>query len=185
MLSLVLLLSLIFCLLWWFPFHLLFFFYIIFSFLMWTILKVFNEFVTILLLFSALVFGHEACGVLTPPPGIEPAPWGGRRSLNHWTTRAVHPLCIYDLSLSPLAFISPLLPSIFCFCVTIATLSLPKPTSLMIIFLSFWTKIGVSIFQCLKEISFWMWFLPEIKHSPHAYPSMQHFPVSPSSSPDL
>ena len=27
--------------------------------------------------------------------------------------------------------------------------------------------------------------LPEIKHSPHAYPSMQHFPVSPSSSPDL
>lgn len=32
--------------------------------------------------------------------------------------------------------------------------------------------------QRLKEISFWMWFLPEIKHSPHAYPSMQHFPVS-------
>ena len=123
--------------------------------------------------------------VLAPWPGIEPAPWGGRQSFNHWATRGVHPLCIYDLSLSALAFLSPLLPSIFCFCATIATLSLPKLTFLIIIFLPFWTKIGMSISQYLKEISFWMWFLPEIKHSPHAYPSMQHFPVSPSSSPDL
>ena len=43
-------------------------------FLMWTILKVFIEFVTILLLFYVLVFGPEACGILAPRPGIEPAP---------------------------------------------------------------------------------------------------------------
>ena len=34
-----------------------------FFFLMWTILKVFIEFVTILLPFNLLVFGHEACGI--------------------------------------------------------------------------------------------------------------------------
>ena len=39
---------------------------------MWTIFKVFIEFVTILLLFYVL--GHEACGILAPQPGIEPAP---------------------------------------------------------------------------------------------------------------
>ena len=34
---------------------------------MWTILKVFIEFVTILLLFYVLVFfGREACGILDP-----------------------------------------------------------------------------------------------------------------------
>ena len=36
---------------------------------MWTIFKVFIEFVTTLLL-----FGCEACGILAPRPGIEPAP---------------------------------------------------------------------------------------------------------------
>ena len=133
---------------------------------MWIIFIVFNEFVTILLLFSALFFGPEACGLLTPWPVIEPAPWGRRQSLNHWTTRGVHPLCIYNVSLSPLALISPLLPSTFCFCATIATLSLPKLTSLIIIFLPFWTKIGVSIFQCLKEISFWMWFYLKLSTLP-------------------
>ena len=39
---------------------------------MWTIFKVFIEFVTILLLCH--VFGGEACGNLAPQPGIEPAP---------------------------------------------------------------------------------------------------------------
>ena len=38
---------------------------------MWTIFKVFIEFVTILLLFYVLVYGPEACGILTPQPGIE------------------------------------------------------------------------------------------------------------------
>ena len=42
---------------------------------MWTILKVFIEFVTVLFLFYVLVFfGHEACGILAPWPGIEPVP---------------------------------------------------------------------------------------------------------------
>ena len=39
---------------------------------MWTIFKVFIEFVTVLLLFW--FFGREACGILAPRPGIEPAP---------------------------------------------------------------------------------------------------------------
>ena len=42
---------------------------------MWTIFfKVFIEFVTILLLFYVLVFDREACGILAPRSGIEPAP---------------------------------------------------------------------------------------------------------------
>ena len=42
---------------------------------MWTIFKVFIEFVTILLLFYVFgFFGHEACGILAPWPGIEPIP---------------------------------------------------------------------------------------------------------------
>ena len=41
---------------------------------MWTIFKVFIEFVTILLLFSVFwFFGCKACGILAPQPGIEPA----------------------------------------------------------------------------------------------------------------
>ena len=44
-------------------------------FLMWTIFKVFIEFVPILLLFLYFgFFGREACGILAPQPGIEPAP---------------------------------------------------------------------------------------------------------------
>ena len=40
---------------------------------MWTIFKVFTEFVTILFLFYILFFGQEACEILVPWPGIEPA----------------------------------------------------------------------------------------------------------------
>ena len=43
-------------------------------FLMWTILKVFIEFVTILLLLMFWFFGHEACEFLVSQPGLEPAP---------------------------------------------------------------------------------------------------------------
>ena len=43
-----------------------------FFFLMWTILKIFIEFVTILLLFYVLFFW--ACGILGPQPGIKPTP---------------------------------------------------------------------------------------------------------------
>ena len=40
-------------------------------FLMWTILKVFIDFVTILLLSSGSL-DTEACGILAPQPGINP-----------------------------------------------------------------------------------------------------------------
>ena len=53
-------------------------FLFLFEFLMWTIFKVFVEFVTTLLLFYGFgffSFGHKSCGLLAPPrPGIEPAP---------------------------------------------------------------------------------------------------------------
>ena len=41
---------------------------------MWTILKVFIEFVTILLLFYVLFFGLEVHRILAPQAGIELAP---------------------------------------------------------------------------------------------------------------
>ena len=44
-----------------------------FFFWMWTIFKVLIEFVTILFLFYIWFFGHEACGLLVPWPGIKPA----------------------------------------------------------------------------------------------------------------
>ena len=37
-------------------------------------LEAFIDFVTILLLFYVLFFGREACGILGPQPGFEPAP---------------------------------------------------------------------------------------------------------------
>ena len=40
---------------------------------MWTIFKVFIEFVTKLLCFMFWFFGCKACGILAPRPGIEPA----------------------------------------------------------------------------------------------------------------
>ena len=51
----------------------------IFFFLMQTIVKVFIEFVTILLLLFMFWFlGCRACGILTPRPGIQPALHLGR-----------------------------------------------------------------------------------------------------------
>ena len=42
---------------------------------MWTIFKIFLEFVTVLLWIYVSVFlGLQACGILVPWPGIEPAP---------------------------------------------------------------------------------------------------------------
>ena len=41
---------------------------------MWTIFKVFVEFVTILHLFYVLDFGLKASEILHPQPGIEPTP---------------------------------------------------------------------------------------------------------------
>ena len=55
--------------------------------------KVFIEFVAVLLLFYVFVFsGQEACGILAPRLGIEPATPALGSSLNHWTTRGV-PKC--------------------------------------------------------------------------------------------
>ena len=67
---------------------------------MWTIFKVFTEFVTMLLLFYVLVFFiRGAGGILAPWPGIEPTlPAFGRQSLNHWTTREVPPPSTLDQS---------------------------------------------------------------------------------------
>ena len=59
-------------------------------FLMWTIFKVFIEFVTILLLFY--VFGFWPQGtwdLISLIRDRTPAPCIGRQSLNHWTTREV------------------------------------------------------------------------------------------------
>ena len=60
-------------------------------------LKVFIEFVTILLMLYILLFGHEVCGIL----GMQDlssltrdqthTPCIGRQNLNHWTTRKVTP----------------------------------------------------------------------------------------------
>ena len=47
----------------------------IYFFLMWTpFLKFLLNFFITLLLFYISVFGQEACGILGPQPGIEPAP---------------------------------------------------------------------------------------------------------------
>ena len=53
----------------------LYLFYFLKHFFIWTIFKVFTEFVTILLLLSMFwFFGYEVCGISTPPPGSKPAP---------------------------------------------------------------------------------------------------------------
>ena len=49
-------------------------FFIFCFILMWTIFKVFIEFVTVLLLFYVLVFWPQGMWLLGPRPGIEPAP---------------------------------------------------------------------------------------------------------------
>ena len=38
---------------------------------MWATFKALTEFATMLSLFCILVFGYEACGILTPQPGIK------------------------------------------------------------------------------------------------------------------
>ena len=50
---------------------------------MWTIFKVFMEFVTILFLFYVLGFSHEAHRILAPQPGIKPAAPALEGEVNH------------------------------------------------------------------------------------------------------
>ena len=56
-------------------------------------LKVFTDFVTILLLqnivYILVFFGYEAHGILAPGPGIKLTPSFGRQNLNHWAARKV------------------------------------------------------------------------------------------------
>ena len=50
--------------------------------------------------FVLFCFGHAACKILVPPPGIEPVPPAVEvRSPNHWTTREFPTLCISLLGL--------------------------------------------------------------------------------------
>ena len=59
---------------------------IFFFFDAYQFLKVFSEFVTMLLLFGFL--GLKTCGLLDPQPGIESAPAAlGAQSLKCWTAR--------------------------------------------------------------------------------------------------
>ena len=71
---------------------------------MWTILKVFTEFLTVLLLFYVLVFWS---GSQFPDQGWNPHDSTRRQSLNHWTARA-SPLTFlmteYRFKCSPFAF---------------------------------------------------------------------------------
>ena len=53
-------------------------------------------------------FGHKACGILAPPPGIKPhTPCTGRKSLNHWTTRKFLSISMWR----GISFLSPHLPT--------------------------------------------------------------------------
>ena len=66
-----------------------FFFCFFFFFLIWTLLKVFIEFVTILLLVYNLAFWVQAYRILAPQPGIEPTPPALEGEVNHWTARDI------------------------------------------------------------------------------------------------
>ena len=66
---------------------------------MWTIFKVFIEFVTVLLLFYVFVFGWQGMWDLSSRTRDRThTPCIGRQSLNHWTAREV-PYFSFKLSL--------------------------------------------------------------------------------------
>ena len=71
------------------------------SLLMWTILKVFIEFVTIFLLLYGFFFLVRRHGrILAPQPGIEPTPPAlEARSINYWTSREVWKRILFVLNL--------------------------------------------------------------------------------------
>ena len=80
-------------------------------FLLWTTLKIFIEFVTILLPFSALVFWPWGMWDLSSPTkDWSCTPCLERQSLNHWTTRKA-PLIHSLLYKSRQEHLSPLLPN--------------------------------------------------------------------------
>ena len=70
-----------------------------FFFLMWTVFKVFIEFVTILLLFYVLVFRPRGIWDLsTPTRDGTLTHCIGRQTPNYWTTREVPKLSLFDLA---------------------------------------------------------------------------------------
>ena len=79
---------------------LVFYFKDFFFFLMWTIFKVFIEFVTILPLFYVLVFWPRGMWDLSSLTRDRThTPCTGRWSLNHWTAREVPvPLCFFSIT---------------------------------------------------------------------------------------
>ena len=71
---------------------------------MWTIFKVFIEFVTLLLLFYVLVFWLRGMWDLSSPTrGRTHTPYIGRQSLNHWTAREVLDLWGFSVWILPVA----------------------------------------------------------------------------------
>ena len=81
----------------------------IYIFLMWTIFKVFIEFVIISLMFYVsdfFFFGHETHGVLVAWPGIEltSSEKVGKWGHNHWTTREVPDSSIFILNTISILF---------------------------------------------------------------------------------
>ena len=67
-----------------------FFFFYDFSFLLWTVFKVFTESVKVLFLFYVLVFGPQGTWDLCCPNRDRThSPCNGSHSLNHWTAREV------------------------------------------------------------------------------------------------
>ena len=84
------------CLFLWFKFDWTRAMLILFFFLMWTILKVFVEFVTILLLFYILVFWLQGTWDLSfPTRDWTCTPCTGRQSLNHWSAREVPAMLVH------------------------------------------------------------------------------------------
>ena len=78
------------------------FFFKIFFFWPGHIFKDFIDFVTILLLFYVLAFGHKTClwDFSSPPREWSCTPCAGRQSCNHWSTREV-PLCQFLSVMGP------------------------------------------------------------------------------------
>ena len=92
--------------------------------LMWTILKVFTEFVVVLLLFYVLVFWPRGVWYLSSPSGDGThAACIGRRSLNHRTTReALH---TFDCGTKSLKFTSQVSRVLFIFSSLLSDLCFP------------------------------------------------------------
>ena len=92
-----------------------------YSFLLSFFKKCVSWYVVFSLLFSSrnflpVFFGHAACGILIPQPGIKPEPLAmEEQSLNHWTTRKI--LVPFFLKLCLFLILWPVFPdhSLLCF----------------------------------------------------------------------